>query len=82
MLLIHRHSLISIHLIIFVFFTKQKYNKMKMDCPKCNNTRYCKAGFALKRQRYYCRLCNYIITLLYGVQKIKCEIRCNQTLSL
>ena len=34
-----------------------------MNCPKCNNTKYCKAGFAKTRQRYYCRLCNYYYTV-------------------
>ena len=34
-----------------------------MNCPKCNNTKYCKAGFAKNRQRYYCRACNYYYTV-------------------
>ena len=35
-----------------------------MDCPKCKNTVYCKAGFANGRQRYKCKGCNYHYTVV------------------
>ena len=34
-----------------------------MNCPKCNNTKYCKAGFAKNRQCYLCKDCNYRYTV-------------------
>ena len=34
-----------------------------MDCPRCKNTRYSKAGFAKGRQRYVCRPCKYYYTV-------------------
>ena len=30
-----------------------------MNCPRCKNTRYSKAGFAKGRQRYVCKPCKY-----------------------
>ena len=34
-----------------------------MDCPKCNNSDYCKDGIVKSRQRYLCRVCNYRYTV-------------------
>ena len=31
-------------------------------CPKCKNCNICKAGFMNRKQRYYCRLCNFYFT--------------------
>ena len=35
-----------------------------MNCPRCNNTEYCKAGNAKGRQRYKCKTCNYYYTVV------------------
>ena len=34
-----------------------------MDCPKCKNTEYCKAGFAGGCQRYKCKDSRYYYTV-------------------
>ena len=34
-----------------------------MNCPKCKNVEYCKAGFAGGRQRYKCKSCSYYYTV-------------------
>ena len=35
-----------------------------MDCPRCKNGEYLKAGFANGRQRYRCKSCNYCYTVV------------------
>jgi len=34
-----------------------------MNCPKCKNIEYVKAGFAGGRQRYKCKSCSYYYTV-------------------
>jgi transposase-like protein len=35
-----------------------------MDCPKCKSRRYIKAGIINGRQRYKCRGCHYLYTVI------------------
>ena len=45
-----------------------------MDCPKCKQTKHCKAGFTKGRQRYKCKSCGYY----YTVEK-KSDVKSEET---
>jgi len=38
-------------------------NKTMINCPKCKNTQYVKAGFVLNKQRYKCKSCAHYFTI-------------------
>ena len=35
-----------------------------MDCPRCKSCNYCKAGKVGSKQRYKCKNCGYLYTVL------------------
>lgn len=39
------------------------FNRIIMDCPKCNCQKNVKAGFIGKKQRYRCKECGYYFTV-------------------
>lgn len=45
------------------------YICIEMNCPKCDNKKPRKDGLVIKKQRFYCKKCNYHYTVTQRKQK-------------